>query len=365
MGIRVGLIKFGETDAKNEVFQQGRYGSTVFRNAFQIPPTIDLDELLQGARFFITGQKGCGKTALLHYLRDRLSEQGANTHIIFFKSGLLEQERQQLATGLNYQIIDTTDTISVQYEYTVSWLWLIMRNLMRLIKDSDIESGHDIAHDLKKLVGVDNEIASSAFSDLSIKKVKAQAKAGLSAGPFRTEISGEVEAVKEETPERTAMEIIQLCERYLPKIRMKIKSRCLLFFDELELFWNRPDQRERDLFLIRDLLQSVARVNRALGASSASFVVYASVRSEVLEEVNRVGPEIARDVADFGARINWNVRKAALHQPILTIVEAKIQASEIENDELPTGNVWKQYFPEPIFGRDATSHLLDISMFKP
>ena len=131
------------------------------------------------------------------------------------------------------------------------------------------------------------------------------------------------------------------------------------------MFWSRPDQKERDLFLIRDLLQSVARVNRNLGQNSASFVVYASVRSKVLEEVNRVGPEVARDVQDFGAHVDWNVRTSSENQPILQIVEAKIAASEIENDYLPTPNPWETYFPQTIHGRPVREHLLDVAMFKP
>ena len=65
MPVAVKDLQFGEADAKNEVFQQGRYGSTVFKNAFLVPLRIALDDLLLGARFFISGQKGCGKTALL------------------------------------------------------------------------------------------------------------------------------------------------------------------------------------------------------------------------------------------------------------------------------------------------------------
>lgn len=138
-----------------------------------------------------------------------------------------------------------------------------------------------------------------------------------------------------------------------------------MFFDELELFWSRPDQKERDLFLIRDLLQSVARVNRSLGSESASFVVYASVRTEVLDEVNRVGPEIARDVVDFGVHVDWNVRTTSERQPILQIVEAKIRASEIEYDYLPTEDIWGLYFPETVFGALVQEHLLNVAMFKP
>jgi hypothetical protein len=196
-------------------------------------------------------------------------------------------------------------------------------------------------------------------------KVKGSAKAGLAGGPFSAELSGEVEAAKGESEDRAPVEIIELCERYLPRIRLSGANRCALFFDELELFWSRPDQRERDLFLIRDLLHSVTRVNNALGKNSSAFTVYAAVRSEVLEEVNRVGPELVRNIIDFGVAVDWNVRAASESQPILSIVEAKLNASELENDCLPTSDIWETYFPRQIFGRNIRDYMLDISMFKP
>lgn len=365
MTIPLSEIKLGELDAKNEEFQQVRYGSAVFANAFQVPPRIDVNELLLGAKFFITGQKGCGKTALLLHTRRILAEQGANTHTILFKTGLNESERQQISAGAGFQVFTTNEKISVQYEYVTNWLWLIYRNLIRLIDLKFVENGYEIANDLKSIMGVKDELKVSPFSDLAINKVKVSAKAGLKANVVNGELAGELELASKQPEARTPLELIDICERYLNKIRLNSRSRCLLFFDELELFWSRPDQKERDLFLIRDLLQSVARVNRNLGSNSASFVVYASVRSEVLEEVNRVGPEIARDVQDFGAHVDWNVRAVADKQPILQIVEAKVQASEIEAGLLPTEDVWAAYFPEPTHGRPIKDHLLDVAMFKP
>ena len=366
MVIQVTDLKFGETDAKNEVFQQARYGSDIFFNAFQIPPRVDLDDLLRGARFFISGQKGCGKTALLLHVQRRLSDLGAKTHTILFKSGISETERAKLSGGVKFEIMDTSKDIGVEYDYTTNWLWLIYRNLLRLIDEKDVLQGANFVKDLKKLTGVSQETKQSTFSDLAISRVRGAAKAGLRSGPFSAEVSGDVEALPKTDSDRAASDVIEICEKYLVKIVIEPRKRCLLFFDELELFWSRPDQRERDLFLIRDLLQSVARVNRALGAHSASFVVYASVRSEVLEEVNRVGPEIVRDITDFGVAVSWNTKMMSSNQPILKIVEAKINASEIEADELPTDDVWGKYFTnQRIYGRDIRDYLLNISMFKP
>lgn len=365
MPITVSDLKFGEIDAKNEEFQQARYGSAVFANAFQVPPRVDVDDLMLGARFFISGQKGCGKTALLLHVRRLLSEQGAATHTILFKSGLSEDERQLISAGTGFEVITTGDQISIQYDYVTNWLWLIYRNLLRMIDESQVMEGADLVADLKKIMGVQDVVRVSTFSDLSIKKVKLSAKAGVKASVANAELAGELEFVKRESEERTHLELIALCERFISRIKVKPKGRSLLFFDELELFWSRPDQKQRDLYLIRDLLQAVARVNRVVGLSSATFVVYASIRSEVLEEVNRVGPEIARDVSDFGTVVDWNVKGSAEKQPILDIVEAKIQASEIEQNNLPSTHVWDVYFPENVHGKSAREHLLDVSMFKP
>lgn len=214
------------------------------------------------------------------------------------------------------------------------------------------------------MLGVKQEVSASVLSDLSAKRIKAFAKAGLNSGPFTAELSAEIEALKDDI-ENSDIEIIDIVERYLPEIKLNVKDRIALLFDELELFWNRVDQKERDLFLIRDLLYAVNRANVAFGASSASFTVIASVRSEVLHEVNREGPEISRDVQDRGIRVHWNVKTDAHNQPILEIIEGKIRFSEIEHNELPTELVWDVYFPKRIFGRDIKQYLLDISMFKP
>lgn len=81
--------------------------------------------------------------------------------------------------------------------------------------------------------------------------------------------------------------------------------------------------------------------------------------------MNRVGPEISRDVDDFGVRVNWNVRVADRDQPILRIVEAKINASEIEEGELPTEDIWGEYFTQSAFGRNFRKYLLDVGMYRP
>ncbi|MBM0170880.1 P-loop ATPase, Sll1717 family [Altererythrobacter sp. C41] len=364
MTVEVAKIEFGEIDAKNEVIQQDRLGSSVFHNSFRIPPEVNPDALITGAKCFIYGQKGCGKTALLLHVRKRFEDSGARTKTILFKSSVTERERQKIALGGDIVFEDQGEIKFREYDYKINWLWYIYRNIFRLVEKSMVLSGWSTVEGIKALLGVKQEISTSVLTDLSSKRIKAFAKAGVKSGPFTAEMGAEVEALKDDI-ENSDIEIIDIVERYLPEIKLNIKDRVALLFDELELFWNRIDQKERDLFLIRDLLYAVNRANVAFGQSSASFSVIASVRSEVLHEVNREGPEISRDVQDRGIRVHWNVKADAIAQPILEIVENKIKFSEIELDELPTENIWASYFPAKIFGRTIQQYLLDISMFKP
>lgn len=109
MPIAVGQIKFGEIDAKNEIFDQDRVGIHIFENSFQIPPGIDFEQLLAVSKYYIHGQKGSGKTALLLYLKKKLDGSGATTKTILFKSGITEPERRRIAAGRGFEVVDSTN----------------------------------------------------------------------------------------------------------------------------------------------------------------------------------------------------------------------------------------------------------------
>ena len=363
--MEVGKIEFGEIDAKNEVFKQRRAGRTNFRSSFETPPGIDIDGLLRGENFFISGQKGCGKTALMLYLQELAMESGWSTETILFRSGISEQERQQILASTDFSVITFDKNNEVEFDFLFNWLWVIYGSILRRINPEWVFEGVDILKDLKSILRVSNELNIRSFADLSVNKIAARAKIALNLPYVTAELAADLEATKGVSKDRIPLEVIKIVERYINRIKILPKYRVLLFFDELELFWNKKDQRKRDLSLIRDLLQAVSRTNQNLNELGASIGVYASVRSEVLEEVNQLSPEIARDIDDFGVKVDWNVRTSSERQPILHIVEGKIRASEIEESGTQCEDVWKTYFPQQIYGKNAEVYLLDVCMFKP
>lgn len=362
--MRLGKIRFGELDAKHEVFAQAREGSFVLLNAFQIPPSVKFDSLMTGSKFFVSGLKGTGKTSLLLYLRHRLELENAATHVILFKSKLTDSERQRLSNIGGLSAFVDQNSLPLQYDYKQNWLWFIISELTRLIDPDDVVSGRDLLEDLRHLTGANDKARQSVFSGLQLTKIKAVVDNAIKAGPLTTSLKTEIEAIRS-SKEQNFIDIVNMCENALSQVRVRSDRRVALFFDELELFANKVDQRDRDLHLIRDLLYAVSRINQSIGAENPEICVYAAVRSEVLFEINRVGPEIQRDVEDFGVSINWIGKSTADEVALLRIIEAKINQSEIDEGEPETIDIWSSYFPEPIAGKPPKQYLLDVSMYRP
>src|ERR1700761_4574854 len=195
MSIPISQIRFGEFDAKNELFQQEREESKVFLNAFQVPPGINLDSLLAGSKYFITGQKGSGKTALIWYLMNRFSDAGGVAKVVLFKSDLTEAERQRLIKFTDTNIFSGQDRITIEYDYKQNWLWFIIRNIVRNIKKDDVVAGREYFEDLRILTGADSDGSSTVFSGLQFTKIKAAIEAGLKTGIFQSKIKGEIEGI--------------------------------------------------------------------------------------------------------------------------------------------------------------------------
>ena len=82
-------VFFGKTDAKNEFFEDTEEERDTFMQGFLLPEVINLDDFRFGRKYFITGLKGTGKTALMRYISLHLIRNyQSNTHF-FLLIGLV------------------------------------------------------------------------------------------------------------------------------------------------------------------------------------------------------------------------------------------------------------------------------------
>lgn len=85
---------FGKTDAFNELKE---YGTDWFTKSFLTYEKYRINNFIEGKSYFICGEKGTGKTALLRYLQCVLVEDPYNLIIpIRFKTDLDSEDKKAM-----------------------------------------------------------------------------------------------------------------------------------------------------------------------------------------------------------------------------------------------------------------------------
>ncbi|MED3844431.1 hypothetical protein, partial [Geobacillus stearothermophilus] len=135
-------LYLGNIDAKHELLSNSEDERMRFSNSFFMPENINLDDYLNGQKYFVTGLKGTGKTALLRYIAIKAeSELNAQTSFILFKSDIKEQDRKDFSKAANTVIannnsdnIDSIDNI----DYEDVWRWFLHRHIVEVIENRNI-----------------------------------------------------------------------------------------------------------------------------------------------------------------------------------------------------------------------------------
>lgn len=139
-----------------------------------------------------------------------------------------------------------------------------------------------------------------------------------------------------------------------------------VLIDELELSVKSKKQREADIELVRDLIIAVDRMNWVSKDKSYAINFYASIRTDVVDSVLSSGYEINKCIEDYGVTIEWYQRGGNyIDNPLLKLLEKKVNASERENLGKESNDVWETYFEKEINGIEIRSFLLKYSWYRP
>lgn len=105
-------IDVGEPDANAEHFlAQKAKGEPMYLKAFFEWEGISNNNLLEGSKFILYGQKGTGKTAVLRHLHEVLKEKYLSSFIVFRKEIIEEAQLAGLAASVSANIIVDEDKI--------------------------------------------------------------------------------------------------------------------------------------------------------------------------------------------------------------------------------------------------------------
>lgn len=349
-------INFGDVDAKNEILKQMRFDEGLFFESYSIPRHVDVMDFFRGSKYFIFGLKGTGKTALLRYLHDRAQKNSWPSEIVLFKSHISEEDRQNLSRGAGYQIIASESQSLFVQDFKEAWKWLIYQRVAMLLKNAENDS--KAAKDLYTITGVNKGTVFSSIASLfsSIKggSVKLSGEAFGIGAEVGLDVQAEGSAAK-----ASLADLNRTCSALLSQI--EILQPVYIFFDELELFHETPDQFDRDRRIIRDLIYAISSINADSAENKRKIYLLSTLRSEVLHSVLELGHEIGRDIDDYGLKLDWSESKDAIDNPLMDMIRKKISVSaKIEESE-----VWGKVFPERINNQIFYKFILNSSYYRP
>lgn len=372
-GIKIKNIYAGKPDAKDEISFEG---VEEFLEAFVVPRNFDIDELCNGNKFFITGYKGVGKTALLFYL-DRLlrtRDEATCTSFIFFKEEFTDLRKSQLdkfSKRLLSSIYIENETLINNSEFEYIWRWIFFK---RIVADNELFSNGIFVNDknwtdfvkvVKSIHGPGNQKKYIIPSKLKIAIPISDKNAGTEVSP---EINIDLNSKNEEGNLDKFIELIDLAEELLGKVK-KTDIPYYLFVDELEAYFGDEQIFCRDLYLIRDLIFTIKRINSIFASAEMEKIkIICSVRTEIVNSISRniVTKEMNKVVSGFEVPLRWNYNNtnSFLH-PILQILLRRITISEKSEVERKEKMIIDEWFPDNIHEINPASYILNNSWCKP
>lgn len=353
-------LNLGNLDAKNELLTNSEIEKENFIQSYVIPPSLNIDLFLEGKRYFVTGLKGTGKTALLRYISIQQERLNPNLHsyFILFKSEINDFDRKSLATKSNpqnfFQPQEGIDNSSDD-NYISSWLYFLYDKIVYIQKhlEKSIFQRNSNWETFVKLVEAPNKKSSSSI----IPKLK-HGSLNISMDPS---IQADLEWDNSGSVNFEAY--IKALNKSFETLEADTDS-LSLFFDELELNFTAKKQRERDIKLIRDLILTIERFNSKSKRLGFNIMIYSAIRSEVKNSVHSSGYEINKILSDFGIGIIWH--KPGItddKQPILEVIIKRLQYQLKE--QILDEQIWKTWFPEKIQNEKTQKYILHNSWYRP
>ncbi len=358
-------IQFGKTDAYNELQE---YGKKMFRKSFLEYDKYEINNFLQGKSYFICGDKGTGKTALLKYLECILSDDHENLVIpIRFKTEFDDDDKKAFKVvstkNIKQEIIDNTD-IGNYGDCVLLWQAYLINKILCCSDDGEyslFEESKELS-DIKKLLkSVYTENKNRLMPHITGGKAKVNAS-------LLKGIDAELELEIDFNQNNQDVDFTKLSKLVL-NLFSKLnydKNPVYVIIDELELSVKSKEDNARDIILVRDLVIAVDRLNSICKKKYYDIHIMASIRNEVINSVESYGYEINKSIEDFGININWYQKNGDYKEsPLLKLIENKIIASEEKHGITNHTDLWQKYFPISINNIEIRRYILRYTWFRP
>lgn len=366
----INQIVFGKTDAFNEL---STFGQDYFMGSFVSNTKYHIDEFISGSRFFICGKKGTGKSALLKYLQCHFMEDKANLVFpIRFRSEIEQVDKddfEQIAANEDVVMGEEkydTSTILDQASYVLVWKTFLINQIITrasageycVFKETD---EYRLLVSLLKCI-----YGESKTPGIVMPKIK-KGSVELTAA-YAESLSATLKLELEFDHKKKRINYAKLSKKVYQLFRQLefVQSPVYVLIDELELSVRNNYQFNKDVALVRDLIIAIDDMNSDCEQKGMDVHIIAAIRSEVIRHVRSSGHELTKSIEDRGIEINWYQKGGSyLDNPLLTIIESKIRASEQMKEYTTSGDVWTQYFGSTVNGEETRKFILNNTLYRP
>lgn len=366
----INQIVFGKTDAFNEL---NTFGQDYFVGSFVSNPKYHVDEFISGSRYFICGKKGTGKSALLKYLECHFMED--KTNLVFpirFKSEIEQVDKdnfEQIAANVDTIVGEQkydTSTISDQASYVLVWKTFLINQIITRASAGEycvFKKTEDYRLLVSLLKCIYGESKTPSIVMPKIKKGSVELTA-----TYAESLSGTLKLELEFDSKKKRINYAKLSKKVYQLFSQLeyVRSPVYVLIDELELSVRNKYQFDKDVSLVRDLIIAIDDMNTICSHKGMNIHIIAAIRSEVIRNVRSSGHELTKPIEDRGIEINWFQKGGSyLDNPLLTIIENKIHASEQIKGYTSSVDVWAQYFGGTVNGEETRKFILNNTLYRP
>ena len=374
-------IYAGKPDASDEIKERGY---EEFAGSYIMPSGVNIERLASadyGTPFFIMGDKGSGKTALLFFLQNyiRTKDPSACSSFIFFDSGFSHVTREKfnsISKSISTSILIDNSIASIgqniECDFTYIWRWQFYQ---KLIIDNDNFNGGLFVDDAN-WIDFTNEI-NKISKTINKEKMHIPAKVSfnMTTNPqFGTITPGfDIEPIDftqcNFNQAKNYSEFVTIIEKAdsLAKSLKRTDIPYYIFIDELEAYRGANDTFYRDLRMIRDLLFTVKWMNDIFLDGTK---LVCSVRLEILNAINRFiqSNQLHKIMMGYDERLIWeHTNTNSFSHPIIGVLLKRIQNAEEKATSLPVkqADIIRNWFKPTVYNTHICSYILDNTWHKP
>lgn len=349
----------------------------LFKESYMIFPNGRvIESILKGDKFYIDGNKGTGKTALMLYLSNLITEEDfkAVCSTILFKTDYSPEQRF-IIESFERKKIETLDIRDVEIDSLINFqnIWKLTV-FLKIVSDNYNNDYMFFENDTNWKAFEDLILRLSNTADIGIRDRLSMLRTiprqfVVQRNAMGWSVSEEQVDLQDATPIELAAfdKAIQIAEYLLANLS-RTDTKYFIFIDELETYCAAPCFI-RDLRMIRDWIEVVWSLNRQFkDASYKNILIALSVRSEILSAIARhlCGDELNKKIGSYKVTIDWrNSHGAGINSPLFGIWLRKISNAYDFQDELNNLDIRRAWFPPFIGTDDAVDFILNRTWNKP